>query len=235
MTLGERVNALRKQKGWTQDDLAGKAGIGVATVQRIERGEPFSANTISSLAAAFGLSADEMTDPARRFEAPPPEADYLPLQPITSGKKLVDLVASAGGLDFDYSEIEDLEAADILGRLFAFCSPSEERRIPRDPAARIRLDIEAGTLLKELAAKRLTVSGETCNVTHHEVDDEGGSFAILLASWDETVLFLRIGTEGKHVDKADPYSAALKYSQVSDPKIVKAERPEQDSSDEPAF
>lgn len=37
--LGERLERIRKQRGATQEELAEKAGIGVATLRRIESGK----------------------------------------------------------------------------------------------------------------------------------------------------------------------------------------------------
>jgi transcriptional regulator with XRE-family HTH domain len=36
-TIGSRLRAARKGKGWTQENLADEAGIGIATVRRIEQ------------------------------------------------------------------------------------------------------------------------------------------------------------------------------------------------------
>jgi transcriptional regulator with XRE-family HTH domain len=36
--FGERVRQLRKEKGWTQEDLAGRSGLAVVQISRIERG-----------------------------------------------------------------------------------------------------------------------------------------------------------------------------------------------------
>jgi transcriptional regulator with XRE-family HTH domain len=36
--FGERVRELRHGKGWTQEDLAGRSGLAVVQISRIERG-----------------------------------------------------------------------------------------------------------------------------------------------------------------------------------------------------
>lgn len=56
MALGDRVKTLRKERAMTQEDLAGRSGLALATIQRAERGERLSADTIASLAAAFATS-----------------------------------------------------------------------------------------------------------------------------------------------------------------------------------
>lgn len=59
MELADRIRTLRESKGWTQEDLAHEAGIGTATVSRLERGiiEP-RAVTLRALCDAFDVTAD---------------------------------------------------------------------------------------------------------------------------------------------------------------------------------
>jgi transcriptional regulator with XRE-family HTH domain len=52
---GAAVRALREQKSWSQEHLAGAAGISVRTVQRVESENIASAETRLALAAALGV------------------------------------------------------------------------------------------------------------------------------------------------------------------------------------
>jgi transcriptional regulator with XRE-family HTH domain len=73
------VRKLRLQRGWTQEDLARFAGLSVRSVQRVERGQQGSLETMKALAAVFetdvatlGLGGQEMIDtvmPADEKEA----------------------------------------------------------------------------------------------------------------------------------------------------------------------
>ena len=63
------VRKLRLQRGWTQEDVARFAGLSVRSVQRVERGQPGSLETMKALAAVFetdlatlGNGAQEMSD-----------------------------------------------------------------------------------------------------------------------------------------------------------------------------
>lgn len=47
------VQKLRLQHGWSQQQLADLSGISVRTIQRLERGQPASTETLKSLAAVF--------------------------------------------------------------------------------------------------------------------------------------------------------------------------------------
>ncbi len=57
------VQTLRLQKGWTQEQLALVSGVGVRTIQRIERGHTASDETLKSLAAAFDLDFQALKEP----------------------------------------------------------------------------------------------------------------------------------------------------------------------------
>ncbi len=130
MTIADRVKQLRKQHGLTQDDLAAKAGLGIATIQRVERGEHPSAATIASIAAAFGMSSIALTSPSEAASVEASFGSYLPLAEITSGKRLVDFILGSSAIDFDYMEIDDEAIADMLGCFYKFCQPRQDSDVP---------------------------------------------------------------------------------------------------------
>lgn len=57
-TMGDRLQKERKRRGWTQVELAGIAGVGLATIRRIEQHmfEP-RLDSIRRLAKALDVSA----------------------------------------------------------------------------------------------------------------------------------------------------------------------------------
>lgn len=60
-TLGFRISLLRKDKGWSQKELADKAGITQNQVSRIEtdKMQP-RRSTIQALATSFGIKAQDL-------------------------------------------------------------------------------------------------------------------------------------------------------------------------------
>lgn len=56
-----KVKALRLARAWSQEQLAEMAALSVRTVQRIENGEQPSLETLSALAAVFGVSVTELS------------------------------------------------------------------------------------------------------------------------------------------------------------------------------
>jgi len=53
--VGRRLERQRLQRNLTQDELAERAGIGRATLQRLERGESVQSTSIVKLLRALGL------------------------------------------------------------------------------------------------------------------------------------------------------------------------------------
>ena len=60
MTQSIPLGAWRRRKVVTQRELAKKAGVGVATVVRVEHGQPARASTIRKLARALGIPPEEL-------------------------------------------------------------------------------------------------------------------------------------------------------------------------------
>jgi transcriptional regulator with XRE-family HTH domain len=198
MTLADRLKQLRKQHGLTQDDLAAKAGVSIATIQRVERSESPSAATIASLASAFGMTAAALTSASEAASVEPSSGAYLPLAEITSGKRLVDLILGSP------------QSTSIIWRLRTKCSATcseastnfaSRARIP--PRRRILPIASAST------SRRGGFS-----------DDDDGGMPMLLATWEETCLVLRVGTGGMIVDRADVYPGMGKWTNTNDPRIV---------------
>ncbi len=59
--LGKRLTGLRKQKGFTQEELADRANIHTRTLQRIEKGETEPrGHTLNNLCHALNIDAEEI-------------------------------------------------------------------------------------------------------------------------------------------------------------------------------
>jgi len=57
------IQKLRLQRGWSQEQLADLSGLSVRTVQRIERGQPASLETMKALGAAFEIDFSDLKEP----------------------------------------------------------------------------------------------------------------------------------------------------------------------------
>lgn len=55
-----RIALLRRERGWTQERLADSSGIAVRTVQRLERGNDASLETLSAIARALEVPVRDL-------------------------------------------------------------------------------------------------------------------------------------------------------------------------------
>jgi transcriptional regulator with XRE-family HTH domain len=55
-TLGERLRYSRRQRGWTQEELAVKAGTNQAVIQKIENGKSLRPRKINEIAAVLEVN-----------------------------------------------------------------------------------------------------------------------------------------------------------------------------------
>ena len=62
--FGVKIRTLRTRKGWTQEELAGRAEIAYKHVQRLEgkTPSPVKIDTIEKLAKAFGISPSKLLE-----------------------------------------------------------------------------------------------------------------------------------------------------------------------------
>ncbi len=57
------IQKLRLQRGWSQEQLAEVSGLSVRTIQRLERGQPGSLESMNALAAVFEIDIDRLKEP----------------------------------------------------------------------------------------------------------------------------------------------------------------------------
>ena len=74
----ERLKEWRESQGFTQKELAGRAGVGEVTVARVETGASIRPNTARKIAGALGLAVSDLlarppssAEPAPKASAPP--------------------------------------------------------------------------------------------------------------------------------------------------------------------
>ena len=57
------IQKLRLQRGWSQEQLAELSGLSARTIQRLERGQPASLETLKALGAAFDVDVSTLKEP----------------------------------------------------------------------------------------------------------------------------------------------------------------------------
>ena len=62
ITFAEKVKIYRLRKAWSQEQLAEVASLSVRTVQRTEKGQKPSLETLSAIASAFGVNVSDLSE-----------------------------------------------------------------------------------------------------------------------------------------------------------------------------
>lgn len=79
MTTGQKIQALRKGRGLTQEQLAARLGVSRQAVSRWELDETLpDTQNLLPLKEALGVSIDTLLDSARDLEEPAPQAGLAP-------------------------------------------------------------------------------------------------------------------------------------------------------------
>lgn len=130
--LGKNVRRMRDEKHWTQSHLAGAAGIQLRTVQRVEKGDGASVETLAALAAAFDTTIDRLQmdwDAAAALHAAILEDNrkqeeelrkthhVIEVTPVTASAHLAGFGDAFGGIYHCFSE--DDRVLDAFARLQA--------------------------------------------------------------------------------------------------------------------
>src|SRR4051794_37470618 len=92
--VGERLRALRRERELTLADIAGRTGVSVSTLSRLESGERRpTLELLLPLARAYGVTLDELVD------APPTGDPRIHLRPVErGGMTMLPLSRRAGGI-----------------------------------------------------------------------------------------------------------------------------------------
>jgi transcriptional regulator with XRE-family HTH domain len=66
------IQKLRLQRGWSQEQLAELSGLSVRTVQRLERGQTASLESLKALASVFEIDVTRLQEPDMDMTSAPP-------------------------------------------------------------------------------------------------------------------------------------------------------------------
>lgn len=116
--LGQFIKAERAKKSWTQEHLATAAGVAERTIQRLEKGELPSKETLLGIAAALEVDVEKLTmEPQKVPEKPKGKIVLLPQ--ILSGKDALDITWGAHLGEYDHPQLLGGEAEVVGGFLVA--------------------------------------------------------------------------------------------------------------------
>jgi transcriptional regulator with XRE-family HTH domain len=83
-TVGDRIAELRARRALTQEELAERSGVSVATIRKLEQNERTSArmSTLHRLATALRITTSDLLRPSPVLTGPPCEPDQIALRSL---------------------------------------------------------------------------------------------------------------------------------------------------------
>lgn len=111
--IGGNIRLQRESQGWTQEHLADVSGIDVRTVQRAERGQRLSADTLQALAAAFDITVAELRKTPRRAAEATDRFKLVRLRRVGRALELRDCFP-ADACHFGYDTVIDDPQEDAI-------------------------------------------------------------------------------------------------------------------------
>jgi transcriptional regulator with XRE-family HTH domain len=134
-----RVRELRKAQALSQDHLARLADVDIRTIQRLERGEPTSAETLMAIAAVLKTDIKRLSASLVAEDAPVPKhTDLLPK--LTSGKEFSDIALGTDHFQFHHDEDTDPRSVRAMKGVLEFLKQDLVRL--HDAALKERLNVE---------------------------------------------------------------------------------------------
>jgi transcriptional regulator with XRE-family HTH domain len=215
INTADKIKSLRSERGWTQDDLAAHSGCGIATIQRAEAGKPLSANSISSIAAAFNVPSTDLTAQEHVTFEP-----YLPLTKITNGRPLVALLRGCSRIDFGFCELSNLNDAKEIELFHDFCHTLTSIEEPLSPIALATKELEARNHIAALGTRGFQVGGATFEITAYEIDDDGDGIGVCFGHWEVSCVALRVGRTFEEITLAHVCGALGKWETVKGEAVI---------------
>ena len=141
-----RIKELREKNAWTQEHLAKVANLSVRTVQRVERGDGPSVETLAAIASAFGVGVTSLIDRQLRIYGAK-EQGAPSIHRIKSGRDLLAIAADCEAFCPYNDEFDDdnqihevaafLSVVHDYGDIWQGFDPGERVRFEHDLSARI--------------------------------------------------------------------------------------------------
>lgn len=149
---------------------AAVSGVSVRTIQRIEKGDRASFETLKALAAAFKVDVKDLLDPPH--VQPVSQASNITfLVRITTGTDLFKIVGGTGAYSFEQGELQGEEQVSVVsdfvqdlrdrGEIWSDIEPAERVRVTHEFTSRIGEVEHLGLWVFAMRQKRTFTAGDT--------------------------------------------------------------------------
>ena len=160
-----QIKDLRTSRAWSQEQLAKMAGLDVRTIQRMEKGEPASFESLKSVASVLKVNVSDLLNEKKaeekeKSEAETPNGEFLIR--VSDGNHLFALMSRAHAYAFNNDPLESAEDTDLVADFLQELHDWGELGDDMGPGERVRVAHEYSGKIKELEEKGLWVfAGQT--------------------------------------------------------------------------
>lgn len=134
--ISENLRRLKKYKGYSQEKLAGKAGISLSTYRNIENSRSFPRiDTLMAIAQALDVDLKQIVAPVKRLSA-------VRFRAKKKMKSRQQILADVGRWLFDFNQLEDIVDDRIESKLTDYNKGNNHEIIDVAERFRKRLDLK---------------------------------------------------------------------------------------------
>ncbi len=198
--LADKIKQLRLSKSWTQMQLSEISSLSLRTVQRIEKGETWSQESLLALASAFDIDVKQLTQLLISDKAKDNEPnDYLPR--IFDGKALSNIIGGAHSYSFDYDSTDSKEIQELIASFFQQLQDYGDLYDDYDIGMKIEFNYNLDELIKEMDENGFWLFGKRKLVTYKINEKEK------IDNWPIAIIHL--------IKKDNPVIICLKDGKIS--------------------
>lgn len=167
MYNGRKIRELRELRCWTQEQLAEIAKLSPRTIQRLEKGQPASLESLRAVSQALQVSFEEIraetNSAAQKLDHVSSESalkqdDFLPR--ILSGSELLKVIAGSEMYQFSNDELKDDEEVDLVSSFAQMLQDMGDLWDELDAGAKVKAGFDFQKELEQLTEKGFWVFGK---------------------------------------------------------------------------
>ncbi|MBN4082488.1 helix-turn-helix transcriptional regulator [Mariprofundus ferrooxydans] len=149
---------LRKEKAWSQDELAMISGLSLRTIQRIEKDGKASLESKKAIASAFEINASELDANENSSALSSDEADSFYFR-IEDGTKLSEIISGACAYRMNHDNPKTEGEAELLASVAQSIQDWGEVWQDLEAGDRVRATFDLSKLIKDLESEGFWVFG----------------------------------------------------------------------------
>jgi transcriptional regulator with XRE-family HTH domain len=157
---GEVVRRLRRERGWTQEQLAEIAALSSKTIQRVERTGMCDLETRSALASVLEIELKQLDGEKKIQQAKKQDGDSLLFyHRLTSGNGIVEIFQDTYGYRFSDEDPRSRDDVEFISMHVQNIHDWSEIWSDIEPGSKINAIFELGEMLKEMEARGMWLFG----------------------------------------------------------------------------